>query len=427
MHEFLDFWAMSRLDVKISMRDLIKDNNYKHNFISKIDRIISEYTCDVFVDTLKLSDISRLIDLRSFLSKIFLNFFKIDSDLCLKYRRGDNASSSLAYDIFILSHCLVDKKLSKEIDNIFNINIKPSDFIKKKDDLNNKINYIFRTVNSIDTTMTMDTNMQGTLENLSADQKLDLIFNSLTEIKSNVITLKSTVEELKSDHNTLKSTLNNKIIDVCREMLNTSTNNNHPSIISANTQSVNNLENSTSKKRSRHDLQYDNEDDYSAKDFNLISVNDDSISTSKNNRRKGIYGSNESTNFKTGTVPFNVYVGNVHLDTKDEEVSQLFNNNGLKVIYQCRIETRSKFSKAYRVTIPRDQSNLINDSGLWPKDLILNRFTFSKEEKLAFRSFKSNNNKPNNVLINRGNRSGIPVSFQYKNNTSSMNSDGQAN
>ena len=110
-------------------------------------------------------------------------------------------------------------------------------------------------------------------------------------------------------------------------MLNTSTNNNHPSIISANTQSVNNLENSSSKKRSRHDLQYDNEDDYSAKDFNLISVNDDSISTSKNNRRKGIYGSNESTNFKTGTVPFNVYVGNVHLDTKDEEVSQLFNNN----------------------------------------------------------------------------------------------------
>ena len=70
---------------------------------------------------------------------------------------------------------------------------------------------------------------------------------------------------------------------------------------------------------------------------------------------------------------------------------------------------------------------MINDSGLWPKDLILNRFTFSKEEKLAFRSFKSNNNKPNNVLINRGNRSGIPVSFQYKNNTSSMNSDGQAN
>ena len=64
------------------------------------------------------------------------------------------------------------------------------------------------------------------------------------------------------------------------------------------------------------------------------------------NRRKGIYGSNESSKFKTGIVPFNVYVGNVHLDTKDEKVTQLFYNNGIQVINQCRIETRSKFSKA---------------------------------------------------------------------------------
>jgi hypothetical protein len=100
-------------------------------------------------------------------------------------------------------------------------------------------------------------------------------------------------------------------------------------------------------------------------------VNDDSISTSKNIRRKGTYGSNESTNFKTGIVPFNVYVGNVHLNTKDDEVSQLFYHNGLKVIHQCRIETRSKFSKAFRVTIPRDKSDSKNDSGLWPSNLIL--------------------------------------------------------
>ncbi len=100
-------------------------------------------------------------------------------------------------------------------------------------------------------------------------------------------------------------------------------------------------------------------------------MNDDSISTSKNIRRKGTYGSNESTNFKTGIVPFNVYVGNVHLNTKDDEVSQLFYHNGLKVIHQCRIETRSKFSKAFRVTIPRDKSDSKNDSGLWPSNLIL--------------------------------------------------------
>ena len=106
---------MSRLDVKISIRDLIKDNYYKNNFINNIDKIISHYTCDTFVDTLKLSEISRLIDLRSFLSKIFFNFFNTDSDLSLKFRRGENASSSLAYDIFILSHCLVDKNFQVKL------------------------------------------------------------------------------------------------------------------------------------------------------------------------------------------------------------------------------------------------------------------------------------------------------------------------
>ena len=105
--------------------------------------------------------------MRSYLSKLFFNFFSFDSDLCLKYSRGENASSSLAYDIFILSHCLVDQKISKEIDNIFNINIKPSDFIKKKDDLNNKINYIFRTVTSLDNSM--DVNEQTANANLSAE------------------------------------------------------------------------------------------------------------------------------------------------------------------------------------------------------------------------------------------------------------------
>jgi len=126
------------------------------------------------------------------------------------------------------------------------------------------------------------------------------------------------------------------------------------------------------------------------------------------NRRKGIYGSNESSNFKTGIVPFNVYVGNIHLDTKDEEVSHLFHNNGIQVINQCRIQTRSKFSKAYRVTISKDNSALINDSGLWTKNLILNRFTFSKEEKLSFRSFRLDNGNTNNMLSNRNVRSNIP-------------------
>jgi hypothetical protein len=55
---------ISKSDVKSSVRDLINDNNYKNNFISYIDKIISQYTIDIFIDSLKLSDSSRLIDLK---------------------------------------------------------------------------------------------------------------------------------------------------------------------------------------------------------------------------------------------------------------------------------------------------------------------------------------------------------------------------
>ncbi len=73
------------------------------------------------------------------------------------------------------------------------------------------------------------------------------------------------------------------------------------------------------------------------------------------------------------------------------------------MINQCLIDTRSKYSKGYRVTITRDKSDLINDSELWPEGLILNRFTFSKEEKIAFRSLKLTNNNFKSISINRNN------------------------
>jgi hypothetical protein len=82
-------------------------------------------------------------------------------------------------------------------------------------------------------------------------------------------------------------------------------------------------------------------------------------------------------------------------------VIHLFQQKNIQVINQCRIDTRSKYSKAYRVTITKDKSDLIKDSELWPKGLILNRF--SKEEKIAFRAPKLTNNNSKSISINRNN------------------------
>ena len=56
----------------------------------------------------------------------------------------------------------------------------------------------------------MDSNSQTININMSAEQKLDHIFNSMKEIKSSVLNLNSTVEELKNEQIILKSSLNNK-------------------------------------------------------------------------------------------------------------------------------------------------------------------------------------------------------------------------
>ena len=130
---------MSRLDARFTILDLFQFQDYKKRFIDNIDKIISQYTCEEFVDTLKLSSTFKLIDLRSYLSSLFFDLFNTRDDLSLKFRRGDNINSSLSYDIFILAHCIVDRKISEKVNNIFNLSVKPFTFLSKNEAVNKKI------------------------------------------------------------------------------------------------------------------------------------------------------------------------------------------------------------------------------------------------------------------------------------------------
>ena len=101
---------MSRLDANVFILELIKKQDYKKLFIDNIDKIISQYSCSDFVETLKLAELGKLIELRIFFSKIFFDLFNLKDDLCLKFRRGDNANTAICNDVYILAHCIVDKK-----------------------------------------------------------------------------------------------------------------------------------------------------------------------------------------------------------------------------------------------------------------------------------------------------------------------------
>ena len=62
-----------------------------------MDKIITQYNFEEFVDTLKLSSTFKLIELRSYLSSLFFDIFNTRDDLSLKFRRGDNIYSSLLH------------------------------------------------------------------------------------------------------------------------------------------------------------------------------------------------------------------------------------------------------------------------------------------------------------------------------------------
>ena len=301
-----------------------------------------------------------------------------------------NACASLAYDIFVLSHCIVDSKISNEIDNIFNVNIRPYDFINNKDVINNKINCIFRSLASLDNSK-MNSNNTENLK-LTIEQKLDLIVNSLSEVKSSVYDLKTNLNTLNNEHAILKNTLTEKIKEVCSEMINSQSQ-------ATKLVSNSNIEHETSKspqpghKRPRNESSEKNVSTPKSivsalnnrnRNISYKRSNIDLDGTSLN--KKGILGANDKISFKTGIIPFNVYVGNVSLETDDEEVLSLFKNNGIKVIGCTKIQTRSRASKAFRVTISKDYCQSIYNPQLWPKNLIINRFTFSREEKDAYRS-----------------------------------------
>ena len=109
-----------------------------------------------------------------------------------------------------------------------------------------------------------------------------------------------------------------------------------------------------------------------------LNFNNKSESPRRRFNKIAIFGSNSNTSIKTGIIPFYVYVGNVALDKEDSALKDFFINNGLNVLNLTRIQTKLLTSKAFKLTIPRDQIDIIKNSSLWPKGMIINKYTFPK-------------------------------------------------
>jgi hypothetical protein len=121
-------------------------------------------------------------------------------------------------------------------------------------------------------------------------------------------------------------------------------------------------------------------------------------SSSNNNRRREksqktvIIGSNETGKIKAAVKTFDAFVGNLHMETNEQEIINMFSVNHIKIIKYGEIETRLKKARAYRVRINYEDKEKIFNPKIWPKEVVLSKY-FEIVETGSY-----NNNNRNLVL-----------------------------
>ena len=105
--------------------------------------------------------------------------------------------------------------------------------------------------------------------------------------------------------------------------------------------------------------------------------------------RSIMIGSNESSSIKIASRTFDTFVGNLHLESRESDVVDMFSKNNIKIIKYGEIPTRLQRARAYRVRIDYEDKDKIFDSRIWPKGVVMSKF-FIKDES---DKYSNNNNK----------------------------------
>jgi hypothetical protein len=84
---------------------------------------------------------------------------------------------------------------------------------------------------------------------------------------------------------------------------------------------------------------------------------------------------------------FDVFVGNLHMETNEQEIFNMFSVNHIKIIKYDEIETRLKKARGYSVRIIYEDNDKIFNPKIWPKGVILSKYF----EKVETGSYNNNN------------------------------------
>ena len=367
------------MENKINILDIIKQENYLQTFINNLESILRDYNLKEFKETMRLGDAERIEKIRESLARMTCEECDIDmNDVFLKPRRGNNKKDNCIADIYTLSHFFLDKQFSDQINDIFCLKTKPFDYINEK----NKTKFLIEKVYSI-IPISKSTNRSDT-EIMADDEKLQKILTGLESMNNSIQMILNTqnsmqiqinknsedLERVKNDVNNI--TMNG--VDLSMRDTNRGYKRRHEevdkSVNKVNTYSTNIDIGITNQKENRNKLNY--------AEIASSLKNDGKPFVRKKTK---VVGNGKTQDVKSAEKTFEVFVNNVHINDKRENVVQMFSNNGIQVLECCEYTKRRKDSKAFQVKIKAGDKYKIYKPELWADGVILSKFTCYNENK----------------------------------------------
>jgi hypothetical protein len=348
---------MKTVKNKNMMKKLNNETDYCDHYYENIKAIVS-HTKDDFEKQMNTLDQKKLFDIRNFISSKLLISLKIDKyDLKLITRKGSGKKRSYIDDIYVLSHFLVDGNFGIEFDNIYRLSIEPSK-IFKPELINNQI---------------IITSAHEDMQEI-ANQMKELI-STMNDVKGKVSGIENKVDGVISDNRAIRAEIAGMKNEI-NQINNTIQNDSKTRLDSMETFEHMAENGYNTKKRKHCSNQIDTLIDGNSN--RLLGQGQMHHVTQQSVRRKHIvHGSKSSSDIKTSSNKFGVYIGGIDCNESIDKVSTLLDNLNLKHTGLTLLDTTivdRKFN-SYKFYVTYDQKNIIYNHENWPKGIIVKKYT----------------------------------------------------
>lgn len=105
-----------------------------------------------------------------------------------------------------------------------------------------------------------------------------------------------------------------------------------------------------------------------------------------------IKGTNNASNILSAAKQSRAfYVGNVSPDCTESNILEYLTEKNIPVLYCEKLNSKQQHMASFKITVGKEQNEqTILDSNLWPVDIIIKPFIFSRTNRYYKRNFHSN-------------------------------------